>query len=226
MKILIIDDDSTSRIILQAIVARWGYTPVTAENGEAAWEILQQEDSPKLLLLDWMMPGIDGPTLCTMINEKLNREFFYIIMLTGRGSKKDLVTGLESGADDFIGKPWDNEELQVRLKVGTRILDLQRDSRRREKLQGVLETAGAICHEMNQPMQLISGYAEMLQHDYSNDTDTCESLQQILLGVKKMHEITGKLMKITQYQTRDYLEGSSRILDLDEASRPGSGDKV
>lgn len=218
MQVLIVDDDSTSRIILQMIVSRWGFETILAENGEQAWEILQSDSSPKLLLLDWMMPGIDGPALCRMISEKMNRERYYILMLTGRGSKKDLVMGLESGADDFIGKPWDNEELHVRLKVGKRILDLQVESLKREKLQGVLEMAGTICHEMNQPLQLISGYTEMLLQEVESASTQHDPLKQILEGVEKMREITGKLMKITHYQTRDYLAGVDKIIDLGVAS--------
>lgn len=214
MQVLIVDDDPTSRMILQMIVAKWGFEPLLAENGQQAWEILQEDSLPKLLLVDWMMPVIDGPTLCRMISEKMDRGRYYILMLTGRGGKKDLVAGLEAGADDFIGKPWDNEELHVRLKVGKRILDLQVESIRREKLQGILEIAGAICHEMNQPLQLISGYSEMLLQENGPESAGHEPLQQIIEGVEKMREITGKLMRITDYQTRDYLSGTDKIIDL------------
>ncbi len=219
MQILIVDDDPTSRTILQAVLEKWNFITRLAADGEEAWGIIQEEGSPRLLLLDWMMPGIDGPTLCRRIREEMSRESFYILMLTARDSRKDLIMGLESGADDYIGKPWDNEELKARLNVGRRILKLQNESFKRQRLQGVLEMAGAVCHELNQPLQVVSGYTEMLMTEVKPDDPIRESLEKILEGVEKMGSLTGKLMQITDYQTRGYLDGKLSIIDIDKSTK-------
>jgi len=219
MQIMIVDDDPTSRTILQAVLEKWGFETMLASDGEEAWNLMQQENSPRLLLVDWMMPGIDGPTLCRKIREEMSRESFYILMLTARDSRKDLIMGLESGADDYIGKPWDNEELKARLNVGRRILQLQNESSRRQRLQGVLEMAGAVCHELNQPLQVVSGYTEMLMTEVKEDDPIRESLEKILEGVEKMGNLTSKLMQITDYQTRGYLDGKLSIIDINKSAK-------
>lgn len=125
MRILIAEDDFTSRNILASIVKKWGYNPVVTEDGQAAWDALQQPDAPKLLLLDWNMPIIDGLEVCRRLREIDSSDPFYIILLTGRGEKDDIVKGLDAGANDYIIKPYDNAELRARVKVGQRMLDLQ-----------------------------------------------------------------------------------------------------
>ncbi len=219
MQVLIVDDDPTSRTILQAVLEKWNYKARLASDGIEAWNILQEENSPRMLLLDWMMPEMDGPALCRKIREELGRESFYILMLTARDSRKDLIMGLESGADDYIGKPWDNEELKARLNVGRRILQLQNESSKRQRLQGVLEMAGAVCHELNQPLQVVSGYTEMLITEIEKDSAIRESLEKILEGVEKMGNLTSKLMQITDYQTRGYLDGKLNIIDIEKSAK-------
>lgn len=219
MHILIVDDDPTSRTVLQAVLEKWNFVIRLACDGEEAWDIIQEANSPRLLLVDWMMPGMDGPTLCRRIREEMSRESFYILMLTARDSRKDLIMGLESGADDYIGKPWDNEELKARLNVGRRVLQLQNESFKRQRLQGVLEMAGAVCHELNQPLQVVLGYAEMLETDIPPGDPARESLDKILEGVEKMGRLTNKLMQITDYQTVGYLDGKLNIIDIERSAK-------
>jgi two-component system cell cycle response regulator len=125
MKILIAEDDITSRMILTAVISEWGYEPIAVEDGTQALVILQAENPPRLLLLDWEMPGLNGLTLCKQIREKESSNPPYIILLTGRSGTDDIVTGLKVGANDYISKPFENAELQARLQVGKRMLDLQ-----------------------------------------------------------------------------------------------------
>jgi two-component system cell cycle response regulator len=125
MKILIAEDDLTSRMILVAIVSEWGYEPLAVEDGAQALSVLQKDDAPRLLLLDWEMPEINGLALCKKIREEDTSNPPYIILLTGRSDTEDIVTGLKVGANDYISKPFDNAELKARLQVGKRILDLQ-----------------------------------------------------------------------------------------------------
>jgi diguanylate cyclase (GGDEF)-like protein len=125
-RVLIADDDAMSRKILQSWLENWGYEVTAAGDGETAWNALQQEDAPELLILDWVMPTIDGVELCRRIRDRQHGAYQYILLVTSRDEKKDVVKGLEAGADDYLTKPLDRSELQARLGVGKRILTLQR----------------------------------------------------------------------------------------------------
>ncbi len=129
MRVLIAEDDITSRSILQAVMGKWGYEVVTVNDGEAALEVLQRPDAPPMALLDWMMPGLDGIEVCRRVRAMNAAEPPYLIILTARGEKSDIVAGLEAGADDYIAKPYNNEELRARLGVGTRVITLQKSLR-------------------------------------------------------------------------------------------------
>jgi two-component system, cell cycle response regulator len=124
-QVLIADDDAMSRRILQSWLESWGYQVVVAEDGDIAWSILQQEHAPEMLILDWVMPGIDGIELCRRIRERQKVVYQYILLATGKDAKDDVVKGLEAGADDYLTKPFDRNELRARLRVGLRILTLQ-----------------------------------------------------------------------------------------------------
>src|ERR1035438_3513023 len=126
-QVLIAEDDAMFRRILQSWLERWGYKVIVAEDGAKAWSILQQEHPPELLILDWVMPEIDGTELCRRIREQQRSPYSYILLATGKDDKRDVVTGLEAGADDYLTKPFDRNELRARLRVGRRILALQGD---------------------------------------------------------------------------------------------------
>jgi diguanylate cyclase (GGDEF)-like protein len=125
MRIFLAEDDRTSRSILTAILKKWGYDPVIAADGAAAWDILQRDDAPRLVLLDWNMPEMDGIEVCRLIRKGESSNPPYVIMLTGKGEKRDIVQGLDAGANDYICKPYDNDELLARIRVGQRMVELQ-----------------------------------------------------------------------------------------------------
>ncbi|MFK5949167.1 MAG: SpoIIE family protein phosphatase [Methylococcales bacterium] len=125
MKLLIADDDLTSRTILAAVARKWGYEPITVEDGEAAWQELQKPDPPLLLLIDWEMPRLDGLGLCQRIRKVETNNPPFIILLTSRSETDDVVAGLVAGANDYIVKPFANAELLARIQVGQRMLELQ-----------------------------------------------------------------------------------------------------
>lgn len=216
MKILIAEDDFTSRTMLQAVLTKWGYEVVATPDGEAALATMQAANAPQLAMLDWMMPGMDGLSLCRKLREQKRPDPLYLILLTAKGERDDIVQGLEAGADDYIAKPFDNEELRARINVGRRIIELRTALAEKEKLQGVLEMAGAICHELNQPLMAISGYSELLLMDIPENKSQHTNLRKIKEQVDRLGEITRKLMKITKYKTKSYLNGS--IVDINEAS--------
>jgi phosphoserine phosphatase RsbU/P len=124
-RILIAEDDMVSRTVLERSLRGWGHDVVVTTDGAAAWEALQAEDAPPLVILDWMMPGLEGPEVCRRVRALGNPVPTYIILLTAKGQTDDVVTGLDSGADDYVTKPFDRLELRSRLRVGERILALQ-----------------------------------------------------------------------------------------------------
>jgi predicted signal transduction protein with EAL and GGDEF domain len=125
MKILIADDDAISRCLVQKTLQRGGYEVLAVENGRSAAECLSSADGPRLALLDWVMPELDGLSVCRQIRSRSNHPYIYMILLTSKESREDMVRGFEAGADDYLTKPCDPEELKARLRAGQRILRLQ-----------------------------------------------------------------------------------------------------
>jgi len=125
MKILIAEDDLTSRRMLEARLVKWGYEVVVVCDGNEAWEVLQGDDAPQLAILDWMMPGMDGVEVCRNVRERESDSHIYIILLTAKARKKETVAGLDAGADDYLTTPFHREELRARVQVGVRMVHLQ-----------------------------------------------------------------------------------------------------
>lgn len=125
MKILIADDEVLSRRLLEKTLQKAGYEVLAVQNGTAAVQELCKPDGPRLALLDWEMPERDGPDVCREVRKKNDPGYVYMILLTSKGLKTDVVAGLESGADDYLTKPFDAEELKARMRTGQRILDLE-----------------------------------------------------------------------------------------------------
>jgi diguanylate cyclase (GGDEF)-like protein len=125
MKVLAAEDNPVFQSMLRAMLTKWGYEAVVARDGNEAWQALQAPDGPCLAILDWMMPGLDGVEICRRVREASREPYVYIILLTARTDSRDLVEGMEAGADDYLTKPFEAHELRVRLRAGQRILDLQ-----------------------------------------------------------------------------------------------------
>jgi diguanylate cyclase (GGDEF)-like protein len=124
MKILLAEDSVVARQMLGTALTASGYEVVVAADGEQAWRALQGPDAPVLALLDWMMPGLDGLEVCRRVREAAREPYVYIIILTGRERPQDVVEGLAAGADDYLKKPFDNQELQARIRTGRRMVEL------------------------------------------------------------------------------------------------------
>jgi two-component system, cell cycle response regulator len=125
MRILIADDESVSRRMLQALLVKWGYEVIAAEDGDGAWRHLQAAEAPRMALLDWMMPGQNGVDVCRALRKLRPDPYTYILLLTAKDAKESVVEGLESGADDYLTKPFNPQELKARIRVGQRLLDLE-----------------------------------------------------------------------------------------------------
>jgi two-component system cell cycle response regulator len=123
--VLIAEDDPIFRRILESWFKRWDYGVTAVDDGAEAWEVLQKEDAPQLAILDWMMPGMDGIELCRRIRSRDQGLYRYVLLLTAKDDKQDVIAGLEAGVDDYLTKPFDVDELRARVRAGKRILDLQ-----------------------------------------------------------------------------------------------------
>jgi two-component system, cell cycle response regulator len=146
VRILIADDDPISLLLLESRLADWGDEVVVARDGIAAWDALRGDDAPRMAILDWIMPGLDGVEVCRKVRQESEAPYVYLIMLTGKTGTQDIVQGMEAGADDYLSKPFDEQELRVRLRAGRRIVELQEALRvqaTRDALTGV-RNRGAI----------------------------------------------------------------------------------
>jgi two-component system cell cycle response regulator len=125
MKILIADDEPVSLRMLHGLLGKWGYDVVEVSDGVAAWEKLKAPDAPRMALLDWMMPGQNGVDICRSLRKLRPEPYTYILLLTAKEARESVVEGLESGADDYLTKPFNPQELKARIRVGLRLLDLE-----------------------------------------------------------------------------------------------------
>lgn len=125
MKILIAEDDPVSHRVLEEFLRKWGYQVIGVANGADAWALLASEEPPRMAILDWMMPELEGIEVCRRVRARSGRAYTFLILLTAHGQKQSLLTGLKAGADDYLSKPFDADELRARLQVGERILRMQ-----------------------------------------------------------------------------------------------------
>lgn len=163
MKILIADDDLVARMLLEAAIKRWGYEVVSATNGSEALVALQNDDAPALAILDWMMPGMTGVEVARAVRKLAKPSSTYIILLTARSEKDDIVAALDAGADDYLTKPFHREELRVRVQAGVRIVELQRSLAGRVS---ELEDALASVKQL-QGMLPICSYCKKIRDDHN-----------------------------------------------------------
>jgi CheY-like chemotaxis protein len=171
-RILIAEDDATSRLVLHRTLEKWEYEVLVTENGTDAWEIMKQPDAPRLAILDWMMPGMDGREICHRLRQTPSVNPPYVILLTALGRKEDVVKGLNAGADDYITKPFDTNELRARLEVGRRVVELQTSL-----LKKVDELQGALTH-----IKTLQGILPICMHCHKirNDHDAWQKLENYI----------------------------------------------
>lgn len=228
MKILIAEDDPVSRKILEGNLRKKGFDVVVTKDGREAWEAIRQPDPPPLAILDWMMPGMDGLTVTQRIRQDFQEFYTYIIILTAKGSKEDIRTALDAGADDYIVKPFSPIELNARIQVGIRIINLHKKLNEHiEKLKfydrqktDFLATAS---HELRTPLAIIgegvslfmdgvAGELNDVQKDLMGDIqDNVEGLKRLISDLLDISKIeSGKIVlhksTVDFGQIADYLE--------------------
>lgn len=161
MRVLLADDDEVSILALQGLLTQRGFNVTTTTNGDEAWQILQGEDPPPLAVLDWMMPGLDGAEVCRRVRATPKLRGLYLILLTSRDSSAHVVAGLRAGANDYVTKPFQNDELEARLNVGRRVVELQA-----ELAQRVQELENALAQvKQLQTLLPICSYCKKIRDD-------------------------------------------------------------
>lgn len=223
MKVLVADDEAVSRRLLESSLRRWGYDVVVAKDGHEASRILLSPDAPKLAVLDWLMPGIDGTQLCRDLRRNKPEPYTYILLLTGKREKDDVIRGLDAGADDYVTKPFDPAELRVRLRTGKRILYLQeqlinarealRDQATHDKLTGLWNRAAIVdilgnelARAQRQGMPVAIVMADLDSFKHVNDTHGHAMGDEVLQKVsKRIRESVRRYDSVGRYGGEEFL---------------------
>ncbi|WP_286846451.1 MULTISPECIES: GGDEF domain-containing response regulator [Aminobacterium] len=228
MKVLVAEDDVTSRFMLQSLLQKWGYEVLTAADGDEAWHILTGEEAPKLAIIDWLMSGLEGPEICRRLREreqtKGNSIYTYLIMLTVRDEKKHILTGLEAGADDYITKPFDAQELHLRVGAGKRIVDLQEALRfhaDHDTLTGLLNRRAVFEH-----LEIEIARSEREDHPLSIALLDLDHFKQVndtyghLIGDEVLRDASSRIIQqVRRYDVVGRYGGEEFLLILPGASR-------
>lgn len=212
--VLIADDDPTSRMLLRATITQWNYPTIEAGDGQEAWEILCSDNIPQLVTVDWLMPKIDGVKLCSLAKKLSNPP--YMILLTGITGSAHIVKALESGADDFLTKPFNFAELRSRLLVGERIT-------KTAHILELLKKQNADCHTAAKDILAILADLMQISNKFCSESDKLDlCLKKLQNGqmeqVSNLEHVNGNFMKhhqalSKQLQLLEVLINSSGILD-------------
>jgi sigma-B regulation protein RsbU (phosphoserine phosphatase) len=204
-KILIVEDEKDSRFIFERLLIKHGYNIKTARNGDEALEIIG-EFKPKIILADWTMPKLNGIELCNIIKKKEEYKLIYFILLTARTSLKDRVEGLDTGADDYLVKPIDNQELVARIRSGLRIHNLQNELKNIEHNKAVVELACTIGHQINNPLSSLKMSISSLKDEIDLKKESAaEDFFVIEESLKRIQEFVKALQKLQSSEIMDYV---------------------
>lgn len=222
MKILVADDDFVSRTMLQSVLRKMGYEVEACENGAQALESMLRDDAPKMAVLDWMMPKLDGPDVIRQLRAE-KEDYPYLILLTNRNETSDKVEGLESGADDYLVKPVNPGELKARVHVGERFLSLQRkldeqskvliNLERQQRASSLAQMAGGVAHHLNNKLQAVMGCLDLMimEHPSQENYDKHDliMLQRTQQAAEEAADIGKKMLA---YLSQNH--GVSEIIEL------------
>jgi len=211
-KILVVEDERDTRFILEKLLAKNNFEVLTANNGQEALKILDTF-TPKVILADWTMPIMDGLELCNQIKSNEKNKIIYFIILTARTSLRDRVTGLDLGADDFLMKPIENQELVARIKSGIRIFNLQKELKAIEHSKAVIELACTIGHKINNPLSSLkiamNNLKEIALQNPSENTE--EDIQIMQQSIERIQTFVQQLTHLENPEIINYTDDSKMI---------------
>ena len=211
-KILIVEDEKDTRFILNKLLSKNDYEVQTTSNGKEALELINTF-MPKVILADWTMPVMDGIELCNKIKSNEQTKLIYYIILTARSSLNDKIRGLDIGADDFLSKPIENQELLARIRTGIRVHNLQAELRSVEHSRAAVEMACTIGHEINNPLSSLvvslknlESELKSLKHEQFND-----DLVVINKSIERIKQLASNLVKLQNPETINYTDDQKMI---------------
>ena len=204
-KVLIVEDEKDTRFILEKLLSRNNYDVASAVNGEEAIQVLKTF-SPKVIVADWTMPVLDGLALCNILKADEKYKSIYFIILTARSSLKDRIMGLDVGADDFLVKPVENQELLARIRSGMRIFNLQNELRSIEHSKAVVEMACTIGHKINNPLSSLMLSVKNIENELSEPEKEKlkEDLQSVNESLDRIKKFANELITLENPQIIDY----------------------
>ena len=202
--ILVVEDGKDTRYILDKLLTKNNYEVVTSINGQEAIELLKQH-KPKVIIADWTMPVMDGIELCKILKEDETFKLIYFIILTARASLKDRVIGLDVGADDFLVKPVDNQELLARIRSGIRIHNLQNELRNIEHNKAIIEMACTIGHKINNPLSSLLMSVKSIE-DELNSIDKDKYNDDFNITYQSIEKIKSLVNDLTHLKNPDLIE--------------------
>ena len=213
MKVLLVDDDPVSRLLLLPLLDKWGCEVQVAKDGTAAWAALQAPDSPRLVLMDWTMPGLSGVEVCRKLRTRHMEPYTYVILLTARHNQQDVIEGLESGADDYLTKPCNTPELRARIRIGERILQMQADVIQARELVRFKSTHDSLTGAWSRGSTF-----DMLERELSRANREGKPLGLILIDFDRFKDINDSLGQLAGdevlRQAALRILGSIRIYDI------------
>ena len=215
-KILVVEDEKDTRFIFEKLLSKNDFEVATAENGEEALKAIK-EFEPQVILADWTMPVMDGIELCKIVKNDEKYKLIYFIILTARIALKDRVKGLDVGADDFLVKPVENQELLARIRSGIRIHNLQQELKNIEHNKAIVEMACTIGHKINNPLSSLLISLKSLEEELSDigNKDFNEDFSVIYQSIGKIKSLTESLSKLENPDYIDYTP-DQKMINLDK----------
>ena len=219
MKILLAEDSSVTRVLFEAIITEAGHNVTSVEDGHAAWDSFERE-RPPLVIIDWMMPGLDGIQLCRRIRASDGGQDTFVLLLTGRGTSEDVESALDAGVDDFVAKPVSTEVLRARVCIAERRIHQNAVRRATEEalararwLAGIGEATLTMQHEINNPLAALIAEAELLASDLETLNSQRPHLASIGVQARRIADVVRRLSRLEDPRSVEYIEGV-RMLDL------------
>lgn len=211
-RVLIVEDEPETRYILDRLLTKNNFDVITAENGEEALEKIKLKP-PKVVIADWTMPVMDGIELCKILKQNDNYKSVYYIILTARVLIEDRVKGLDIGADDFLTKPVENEELLARIRAGVRIFNLQNELKKVEHTKALIEMACTIGHQINNPLSSLMMSLQNIESEINvEDNDELKSdLELIHKSITKIKQLTADLTQLQNPEMIDYASDNKML---------------